>query len=166
MIILGIDPGVTGAVALFKDGRFLKVLDIPVKPGGSKEKKVIDAAALAYLLVEELWESYPRVYMERAHAMPGQGVSSTFGYGLTNGIIEGVLAALGLTSDGNPLKKVVPAVWKRRLHLLSNAHPKDAGLKKARALYPEAPLSLAKHHNRADAILIGHYGCLMEGVIR
>lgn len=89
-----------------------------------------------------------------------------FAYGRTNGVIEGVLAGLGFTCKESPLKKVPPAVWKRRLSLLSNAHPKDAGLKKARELYPHAELHLKKHHNRADAILIGHYGCQMEGLVK
>jgi crossover junction endodeoxyribonuclease RuvC len=166
--IVGIDPGVTGAVAIFYHATLSTVFDIPFIQESSKSKKRIDAVQLVYLLGEHLWclEGHYAIYMELAQAMPKQGVSSMFAYGRTNGVIEGVLAGLGFMDKESTLKKVPPAVWKRRLNLLSNVHPKDAGLHKARELYPHAELHLKKHHNRADAILIGHYGCQMEGLVK
>lgn len=163
--IIGIDPGVTGAVSIFCGGAFLRVYDFSHIRDTTKSKKRMDVFDLVAKLNELVaYAGFPHeliVYLEQGQSMPGQGVSSTFNYGRTCGIIEGVLAGLCVTN----VKKIMPVVWKRRLNLLSNAKPKDAGLQKARTLYPSAPLKLAKHHNRADAILIGHYGCLMEGML-
>lgn len=164
MIILGIDPGATGAAAYFDNGTLIEVIDIPfVQEGSRKTKKRIDILGIVGLIKRFLvlaGTSNLCVYLEWAQAMPQQGVSSVFNYGRTSGIIEGVLAGLGICA----VKKIVPARWKRQLGLLGNGLPKHADLQKARALYPQADLRLAKHHNRADAILIGHYGCLMERV--
>jgi crossover junction endodeoxyribonuclease RuvC len=165
--IIGIDPGVTGAVAQFYGSDLVALHDLPIAMEVSKKtKKRLDIRAFATLIKFISRDAGAgnaiTAYMEQAQAMPGQGVSSMFGYGRTNGIIEGVLVGLGIER----IIKVPPAVWKRRLNLLSNAHPKDAGLQKARELYPHAELHLKKHHNRADAILIGHYGCQMEGLVK
>jgi crossover junction endodeoxyribonuclease RuvC len=161
MMILGIDPGVTGAIAVFYQGLLSTVLDIPYTQEGSKKvKKCVHVKKLVEMLA--LLDDESIVYLEQAQSMPGQGVSSTFHYGRTNGIIEGVLGALGFIQ----VKKVVPARWKRQLGLIGNTSQKHADLLKARRLYPDAELHLAKHHNRADAILIGHYGCLMEGLLK
>jgi crossover junction endodeoxyribonuclease RuvC len=163
--ILGIDPGVTGAIAHFLDGKLIEVVDIPFQQEGSrKTRKRINGKALRDLLHNRLdvgWEPV-EVYLEQAQSMPGQGVSSTFNYGRTTGIIEGVLFGIGRFN----IKKVMPARWKRQLGLIGNTSQKNTDLLKARALYPHAPLELKKHHNRADAILIGHYGCLMEGLLK
>lgn len=170
MIILGIDPGVTGAISVFHATAWpsnfvMDVFDIPFQQDVKNfSRKKIYAEKLKSDIISKIGMfSFEKivVYIEQAHAMPGQGVSSMFNYGRTNGIIEGLLIGLGIVN----IKKVVPAKWKRSLSLLSNSHPKDAGLKKAKQLYPNADLTLKKHHNRADAILIGHYGCMMEGLI-
>ncbi len=167
-VVIGIDPGVTGAVAIFRHASLSTVFDIPSMRDTNKSKRKVDVERLHDLFDEHLWpiEEAFRVYLELSHAMPGQGVSSMFSYGRTSGLIEGLLAGLGFTNTESPIKKVPPAVWKRRLNLLSNAHAKEAAMKKAKVLYPHAPLTLAKHHNRAEAILIGHYGCQMEGLVK
>ena len=164
--IIGIDPGATGAIAVFWGAQLTRVLDIAHLKETGKSKKRINisdlVASLRILVGNAGHPDLVTVYMEQAHAMPGQGVSSMFAYGRTNGIIEGVLGGIGVVN----VKKVVPAVWKRRLNLLGHNGNKMAGMEKARRLYPSAPLELAKHHNRAEAILIGHYGCLVEGVMK
>lgn len=166
--IIGIDPGMTGAVAIFSHANLSTVFDIPSVRDTNKSKRKVDIDQLVDLFGAHLWPigGEFRVYMELSHAMPGQGVSGMFSYGRTNGLIEGVLTALGFAGRQSPIVKVPPAVWKRRLSLLSNAHIKDAAMKKAKAMYPHAPLKLVKHHNRAEAILIGHYGCQMEGIVK
>jgi len=166
--VIGIDPGVTGAIAVFRDGQFFAVHDIPFTAETSKSKKCVDVFALYELLcnLSSYIGVFRYVYLERAQSMPGQGVSSMFSYGQTFGIIMAALAGAGITSRGYKPILVHPARWKRELHLIGNFLPKDADLKKARTLYPLAPLNLQKHHNRADAILIGHYGCLQERLIR
>lgn len=164
MTILGIDPGVTGAIAHFADGKLIQVFDIPFRVESSvHHKKRVDILALVECF--SLFAEHPSqvtVYLERAQPMPHEGVSSSFNYGRTNGLIEGALAGLGIFT----VNKVASARWKRILHLLGNGLPKNADLERARKLYPHAPLNLQKHHNRADAILIGHYGCLMEGLLK
>lgn len=165
-VILGVDPGVTGAISVFADGEFFAVYDLPLQAAGYGEKKRVDICALQDLLRDiaryAMLTPHAAVYLEHSHAMPRQGVSSMFAYGRTSGIIEASLYAAGLVSRESPPARIVPAAWKRRLNILGNGKPKDADLKLARKLYPDAPLSLKKHHNRADAILIGRYGCLME----
>jgi hypothetical protein len=166
MTILGIDPGVTGAIAHFLDGKLIEVLDIPfLCEGSNRTKKRIDLKKfIAMVRAINVNPSAVIVYLERAQAMPGNGFSSSamFNYGRLNGIIEGVLEMHGI---GN-VKKIMAVRWKRQLGLIGNTSQKNTDLLKARALYPHAPLELKKHHNRADAILIGHYGCLMEGLLK
>lgn len=161
MIILGIDPGVTGAIAVLTSTKRLDVYDLPFMIDSNKSKRRLHISGLCQLLREIKGgkNGYEGIvaYLEQAQAMPKQGVSSTFAYGRTNGIIEGALGALEVRTI-----RVIPAVWKRRLGLLGG-QVKGASIHRAKELYPDAPLSLAKHHNRAEAILIGHYGCLMEG---
>lgn len=166
--VIGIDPGVTGAIAVFQDGKFHAVHDIPFTAESKKSKKRVDVFALFHLLKVELaYIARPcAVYLEHSHAMPRQGVSSTFHYGRTTGIIEAALVGARMVNQDSPAIRIVPARWKRAMNLIGNFLPKDADLKKARKLYPTAPLELKKHHNRADAILIGHYGCLQEELIR
>lgn len=165
--VIGIDPGVTGAIAVFKDGQLFAVNDIPFTAESGKSKKRVDVFALFDLLcggMAYIGGSCP-VYLEHSHAMPQQGVSSMFHYGRTTGIIEALLVGACLVTQDAPVIRIVPARWKRALNLIGNFLPKDADLQKARKLYPQADLRLKKHHNRADAILIGHYGCLQEGLL-
>ena len=166
MMLLGIDPGVTGAVAVFVDGVFDSVHDMPFMTEPKKTKKRVDPDELADLLTGAMafhneFHDDVCAYIEQAHAMPQQGVSSVFGYGRTMGVIEGVLAGIGVIN----VYKVCPARWKRALGLVGKGNPKDADLQLARKLYPNAYLNLQKHHNRADAILIGHYAGMLNGVI-
>ena len=150
MIVIGIDPGITGAIAAIDSHGHSEVFDIPVMANGkgkSKVKNHVNAAGLAKLL-----SGYGAdiVYLERISSMPGQGVASMFSMGDTFGCIRGVCAAIGL-----PVEIITPQSWKKHYRLGSD---KEIVRAKAIELYPEAPLSRKKDHNRAEAILIARYG--------
>ena len=157
MILIGIDPGVNGAIAfLDEDLGFKYVFDMPVMNLSGKKQQV-NAAALAYIFRENLpyvgtdYGVDATAYVEQVHSMPGQGVSAMFNFGTGYGVIQGVLGALQI-----PMVLVSPAVWKRRAGLTGK--PKDASRTLAQQLYPAAPLGLKKHVGRADAILIARFG--------
>lgn len=153
MLILGIDPGITGAIAaVTPSGSLQWVQDMPIRDGGKKARKAneIDGASLARLLrvhVADIGE----VWVEEVSAMPGQGVSSMFGLGDSRGCIRGVLEALGLSTQ-----RVHPRTWKQHFGLDSD---KDASRALAIRLYPGCEaLSRKKDHGRAEAILLARYG--------
>lgn len=156
---IGIDPGVTGAIAVLDDElNLLAVFDMPVMLSGKTQQ--VNAAALAknlvsyqsYQVITELKNHAPiRIFLEQVNAMPGQGVTSMFNFGTSYGIIIGVCSALAY-----PLFLVRPNLWKKRAGLLNK--PKDAARGLAQQVYPETDLSLKKHIGRADAILIARFG--------
>lgn len=156
MIIVGIDPGITGALAAINHRGLQAVSDMPVmqrSPVRATVRNQVNAVALADLLRAWL-EGYDKneihIFIERVNAMPKQGVSTMFSMGHTSGIIEGVVAARGY-----PHELITPRAWKKALKLGPDKHQART---MAQRLYPEAPLALAKHHNRAEAILIARYG--------
>lgn len=147
MIILGIDPGITGAIAKL-NGRSLEVDDIPVAG-----KRVEPQA-----LFDRLWRYVEnesdevRAFIERAQAMPKQGVASTFNYGMTYGMLLAGLAAAEI-----PYEEVSAAKWKRALRI---SKEKDVARRRASELMPQGASCwpLKKHHNRAEAALIAWWG--------
>ena len=159
MIILGIDAGIEGAVAALdgRTGELIGVRDLPVM----RDRSIawIDGGELL-LMLGDLRNGRPaRAYVERLQAMPRAmgGAHTAISRGLTLGSI---LATLSIAGIGVEL--VTPAVWKRSLGLLQpKATPtarKRESLDRARLLYPTAELDRAKHHNRAEALLIAHWG--------
>jgi crossover junction endodeoxyribonuclease RuvC len=147
-IHIGIDPGASGAIAVLGPETALTVHDMPVM--GPRAQ--VNAAALADLLREATLGRPCHVWVEAAHAMPRQGVVSTFAFGRSLGTIEGVVAALCL-----PLTLVSSASWKRALGV---ARDKRAAIARAVQLRPDAAslLTRARDHGRAEAILIALYG--------
>lgn len=157
MLIIGIDPGLSGALS-FIDHRGLRALvDIPIMSRGGKGfvKNQINAAALSEALKEPIHsDGYSKndtvVFIELVNAMSGQGRSSIASLGMSAGIIEGVVCALGY-----PHKYVTPGFWKKHFKL-------DRDKEHARALaqrfYPEADIHKKKDHNRAESLLIARYG--------
>lgn len=146
---IGIDPGLTGAIALLRDGAFAEVFDMPTMQRGAKgNRQQVNATELARILRE-----LPpcMAYIEQVGAMPGQGVSSMFNFGHGCGAIEGALAALGI-----PREFVTPQKWKKSLGLIGT--DKDAARTKAIQLLPGAPLARVKDGGRADALLIALHG--------
>lgn len=147
MIILGIDPGITGAIAKL-NGSILEVDDIPVAG------KRVELQAL----LDKLWQYIEnesdevRAFIERAQAMPKQGVVSTFNYGMTYGMLLAALAAAEI-----PYEEVSAAKWKRALRI---SKEKDVARRRASELMPQGASCwpLKKHHNRAEAALIAWWG--------
>lgn len=141
MIILGIDPGVTGGIAfLYPDGT-INAIDIPNVAGEVN----ID------LLARTISAVSPDVaIIERAGAMPGQGVSSTFKFGVAYGALRALVVALGI-----PHSVVSPAVWKRHFGLSSD---KEQSRALAIRLWPGTGLfDRKKDHGRAESALIARY---------
>ncbi len=144
---LGIDPGKSGAAALIhSEGELL--FDWPG-----------DVSAAADKMREwRLGYDIRAGALEAVHAMPKQGVTSTFNFGCNLGQWMGLLAALSV-----PYMMPRPQEWKKGLIKKSDGpDQKSAALAVARRLFPDAELHLKKHHGRADALLLawwakGHY---------
>lgn len=143
--VIGIDPGLTGAIAFLFDGKPF-VIDMPTVG------KDVCPAGLASELSAQLAEGRLHAYVEQASSRPGQGVSSVFRYGKGYGTVIGVLAALFI-----PYSLVTPAKWKRAVGLPSGAD-KEASRALALRLFPELAndLKRKKDHGRAEALLIAH----------
>lgn len=154
MLIIGNDPGITGAMAALDHGGLRSVDDLPVMAcgkGTGKRKQQLNPAALSALLLERAnGLEKVLVVLERVASMPGQGVAGVFSLGDTFGCIRGVVAARGL-----PLEFVTPQAWKKHFRLTAD---KEQARAKAIELYPDAPLSRVKDHGRAEAILIARHG--------
>ena len=146
--VIGIDPGLSGAIALLRNGEFADVFDMPTMGRGSGNKQQINAAEVGKLL-----RNCPpcTAYVELVGAMPGQGVSSMFNFGKAAGAALGALGALQF-----PVVEVTPVRWKRAFDLVGKE--KDMARTVAQQLMPTAPLSLKKHCGRADALLLALYG--------
>lgn len=153
-MIVGIDPGLSGALAWY-DGETLTVEDMPTLSltRGGKAKRAVDGSRLAALLRPRV----DHVVIERVAAMPKQGVSSVFSFGQTYGLILGVVAALQI-----PHTTVPPATWKRALGV---PKAKDGARARATELLPEWAdrWARAKDDGRAEAALIALYGSRQWG---
>lgn len=153
MIFIGIDPGLSGAVAC-RDRTGTTVTDMPVFQG---ERREIDVLGLRKLLsVLSSPHERTHVVLERASARPGEGVSSSWRNGATWGAIYATVLSLQL-----PLTLVSPVVWKRRLLVSSD---KDMARKRASELIPDASVHwpLKKHDGRAEAALLAYYAELVS----
>lgn len=140
MVIVGVDPGLSGAVAWLEDGNLIDAIDVPIMDGR------IDASTLADMI-----NSHPLpdiVVVEKVSSMPNQGVSSTFKFGQAYGAVLGIFGAMKLR-----IVHVTPTRWKKDLLLGSDKE-------KARAMaidrWPESSslFSRKKDHGRAEAALI------------
>ena len=149
---IGIDPGLSGAIAVLTDDT-LQIHDMPVMTvdRNGKAKRQVSANELAELL--NLYAGKDcHVYVERVSAMAGQGVTSVFSFGRSFGMIEGILAALKM-----PVTFVAPATWTRAI---GRSPGKDASRARAMELFPnyEYFFKRVKDDGRADAALIAHWG--------
>lgn len=149
-MLIGIDPGLTGAIAWLDNKKALvNVVDMPLMASTGK-KQQINAAELSKILNLK-YKVRPTVIVERVSAMPEQGVTAMFNFGLSYGVIQGVVAALQL-----PMVLVTPGAWKKKAGLSGKS--KDAARALAQQYYPEAALGRKKDIGRADAILIARFG--------
>jgi len=174
MIIIGVDPGLTGALAVFIDGKFCRVHDMPVKQKGKSRrvrslktgnmrtvvKYEVDGFSLGdtlHRIIRDL-ESFPEdcfVFIEQVNARPDQGVSSMFSFGDSFGVARGICEYLFGNSN---VYRVRPQDWKKSTGL--SGLDKDAARWLARGLYPDSRefLERKKDSGRADAIMIAHHG--------
>ena len=153
MKIFGIDPGVSGAICVLKEGKILEVYEMPTMIDGKKNKKQINGAEVANVIRRQLdLKKDIVIVLEHVNAMPGQGVTSMFNFGQSFGVIKGISAALNV-----PLYLVRPTKWKKHFDLLKTN--KDASRTKAIQIYPmiSDKISKKKDSNKADAILIARY---------
>ena len=153
MRIIGIDPGLSGAIAILDDLKISDMFDMPVMPEGKKNKKQLNSAQLVKIIKRHILSNDNTfVIVEQVSAMPGQGVTSMFNFGQTFGAIKGICASLNL-----PIFYVRPAKWKKHFDLINSS--KDASRTKAIEMYPSISDRLRKKKdvNKADAILIARY---------
>ena len=150
---IGIDPGLSGAVAVINGTDSLQLFDMPtmtVERNG-KAKRQVSATELAEILYTMKTESC-HVFVERVSAMAGQGVTSVFSFGRSFGMIEGILAALHM-----PVTYVAPATWVKGV---KRGAGKDASRQRAMELFPnnQADFKRVKDDGRSDASLIAYWG--------
>ena len=155
MFIIGIDPGISGAICFFEKGKIIEIIDMPIMNDGKKNKKQVNGAQIHNEIYEQI-KNIPKheinVVLEQVSAMPGQGVTSMFNFGQSFGVIKGICAAMRL-----PLHFVRPAKWKKYFNLLNSE--KQASRTRAIEIFPEIShkLSKKKDINKADAILIASF---------
>ena len=155
MLIIGIDPGISGSVCFFKDGKILDVIEMPTMIDGKKNKRQVNGSQIYNEIlkrVNKIEKQNTRVVIEQVSAMPGQGVTSMFNFGQSFGILKGICAAMQL-----PMYFVRPAKWKKHYNLLNSE--KDASRTRAIEIFPyySSHLARKKDSNKADAILIASY---------
>ena len=153
MKIIGIDPGLSGGIAILKENKVLDLFDMPVMSEGKKNKRQLNSAQLANLIKKNIKTNEDvAVVVEQVNAMPGQGVTSMFNFGQSFGAIKGVCAALEV-----PIYFVRPSKWKKYFDLINSS--KDASRTKVIEMYPllSSQLSRKKDVNKSDAILIARY---------
>ena len=154
MLIIGIDPGISGSICFFKDGRILEVIEMPVMTEGKKNKKQVNGAQIYNEFLKRINNKNDdiRVVIEQVSAMPGQGVTSMFNFGQSYGILKGICSAMQL-----PMFFVRPAKWKKYFNLINSQ--KDASRTRAIEIFPyfSTQLSKKKDSNKADAILIASF---------
>ena len=156
MKIIGIDPGLSGAIAILEGKKVIKIFDMPVMAEGKKNKKQLNSAQLTNILKENasFKNEEIAVVVEQVNAMPGQGVTSMFNFGQSFGAIKGICAALNL-----PIFFVRPSKWKKHFELINSS--KDSSRTKVIEMYPHLSnqLSKKKDVNKSDAILIARFYC-------
>ena len=154
MLIIGIDPGISGSICFFEDGKILDVIEMPVMTEGKKNKKQVNGAQIYNEFLKRInKKDYEiRVVIEQVSAMPGQGVTSMFNFGQSYGILKGICSAMQL-----PMFFVRPAKWKKYFNLINSQ--KDASRTRAIEIFPyfSTQLSKKKDSNKADAILIASF---------
>lgn len=152
MTTVGIDPGLTGAIAVINSKGSITLHDCPTLSIG---KKTVYYPLGMVTLLKNCQQEDNQVYVaiEKVHSMPGQGVSSTFMFGEGFGLWLGILAALDI-----PHELITPQAWKKGM-MDGQTKDKDASRLVAVRLFPSAAeqMKLKKHHGRADALLLAEF---------
>ena len=155
MIIIGIDPGISGSICFLKDGKIVDVVEMPTMTEGKKNKRQVNGSQIYNEIlkrINKVENQEIRVVIEHVSAMPGQGVTSMFNFGQSFGILKGLCSAMQL-----PMYFVRPAKWKKYFNLINSE--KDASRTRAIEIFPyfSSQLSKKKDSNKADAILIANF---------
>ena len=155
MLIISIDPGITGSICFFKNNKIIEVIEMPTMTEGKKNKKQVNGAQIFNEIsnrIRDIERENIRVVIEQVSAMPGQGVTSMFNFGQSFGILKGICSAMQL-----PMYFVRPAKWKKYFGLINSE--KGASRTKAIEMFPyfSSNLSKKKDINKADAILIASF---------
>ena len=153
MFIIGIDPGISGAICFMENGKIIDVIEMPSMAEGKKNKKQVNGSQIFNeISIRIINKENVKVVIENVSAMPGQGVTSMFNFGQSFGILKGICSAMHL-----PVYYVRPAKWKKYFNLINSE--KDASRTRAIEIFPyfSTQLSKKKDANKADAILIASF---------
>ena len=155
MLIIGIDPGITGSLCFFEDGKIIDVIDMPNMAEGKKNKRQVNGAQIYNEIsnrIKNIDKKNIKVVIEQVSAMPGQGVTSMFNFGQSFGVLKGICSGMQLS-----MYFVRPAKWKKYFNLINSE--KDASRTRAIEIFPyfSPQLSRKKDSNKADAILIASF---------
>ena len=155
MLIIGIDPGISGSICFLQDGKILDVIEMPTMTEGKKNKKQVNGSQIYNEIckrINEIEKQEIRIVIEQVSAMPGQGVTSMFNFGQSFGILKGISSAMQL-----PMYFVRPAKWKKYFNLINSE--KDASRTRAIEIFPyfSSQLSKKKDSKKAGAILIARF---------
>ncbi len=156
MKVCGIDPGLSGALAIYDtDDTQLEIHDMPTVEvlRNGKKKREVNASLVADIIAGK---GIGAAYLERVGAMSKQGVSSVFSFGRSVGIIEGVIAAYAI-----PITIVTPQAWQKAVMVRGG---KDGSRERAIELFPRdsEAFKRKKDDGRSDATLIAYYGSMQE----
>jgi crossover junction endodeoxyribonuclease RuvC len=146
MIFGGIDPGVTGAIVLMGDN-WIASHDCPVLGSSIDFYRV---TKIFRGILEAVPKQMIRIGLEKAQAMPKQGVVSMFHYGVGYGGYIGALAALEI-----PFEEITPFKWKKYFGLCKKT--KFDSVLLAKKMFPSVELSRKKDHGKAEALLIAEF---------
>ena len=155
MLIIGIDPGISGAICFFEEGQVNEILEMPTMAEGKKNKRQINGPQI-YNEISSRINKFSKkdiiVVIEQVSAMPGQGVTSMFNFGQSFGVLKGICSAMQLS-----MYFIRPAKWKKYFGLIKTE--KDASRTKAIEIFPyiSSQLSRKKDSNKADALLIASF---------
>ena len=155
MLVIGIDPGISGSICFFQDGKINDVVEMPTMIEGKKNKKQVNGSQIFNEIsyrTKKIDKKDIKVVIEQVSAMPGQGVTSMFNFGQSFGILKGICSAMQLS-----MYFVRPAKWKKYFNLINSE--KDASRARAIEIFPyfSSQLSRKKDSNKADAILIASF---------
>ena len=155
MLVIGIDPGISGSICFIEDGKILDAIEMPTMADGKKNKRQVNSSQIFNEISKRIQKDSNqdiRVVIEQVSAMPGQGVTSMFNFGQSFGTLKGICSAMQL-----PMYFVRPAKWKKYFGLINSE--KDASRTKAIEMFPyfSSKLSKKKDSNKADAILIASF---------
>ena len=155
MLIIGIDPGISGAICFFEDGQVKELIDMPIMADGKKNKRQINGPQVYNEILKRINKFQKKdmiVVIEQVSAMPGQGVTSMFNFGQSFGVLKGICSAMQLS-----MFFIRPAKWKKYFGLIKTE--KDASRTKVIEIFPyiSSQLSRKKDSNKADAVLIASF---------